>query len=265
MLKKLLGVNLCIVIAAAIVTVTGLAYHYVDHSWVFAPEISQAAVGALSGVNSRAMTGWAYSQTPIGVRTKANGQPETAMYAAEYPIYGDNHLSTDISDDIADGGVPLLLQWDKRWGYRLYGTNFMGNNGCGPTALAIVYAGLTGKSDWDPYSIAMYSIDQGLYYPNRGTFLELMSKGGKHLGLKVYEYGKKEKDIKKGLEKGQLMICHVVSGDFTTGGHFIVLTGMTYDGQVEIRDPNSAERSQQLWDFERIMEQTTTVWGYAVK
>jgi hypothetical protein len=44
---------------------------------------------------------------------------------------------------------------------------------------------------------------------------------------------------KAALENGQVVIA-LVNGDsmFTTGGHFIVLTGLTDDGKVLVNDPN---------------------------
>ena len=48
------------------------------------------------------------------------------------------------------------------------------------------------------------------------------------------------------LENGEPVICSMRPGDFTTKGHFIVLVGME-DGKIRVHDPNSAQRSSQLW------------------
>ena len=36
----------------------------------------------------------------------------------------------NIQNDLKDNQMPLLLQWDERWGYRYYGDQMMAINGC---------------------------------------------------------------------------------------------------------------------------------------
>lgn len=267
MLKKVFEVLLCTLLAIAIAVGTVVAYMYLHQKWIFAPpppQVGLPVAGALYGAQTEPNKGWYYAKCPALIRDKVDTYPETLEFAANYIWYGDNHLSTDISSDVTAGEVPLLLQWDKRWGYRYYGSNFMGNNGCGPTALCIVYAGLTANTDKSPYDIAMYALDEGLYWAMQGTHRDLMTKGAAHLGLTVEELRKDEAAIREGLQEGRLMIAHVTEGDFTVGGHFIVFVGFDEDGMLQIRDPNSRENTARTWDFARVMEQTTTVWSYGV-
>ena len=49
-------------------------------------------------------------------------------------------------------------------------------------------------------------------------------------------------------------------GDFTTTGHFILLVG-TEDGKIQVRDPNSTKRSEQLWDYETLEYQINNLWA----
>ena len=51
-------------------------------------------------------------------------------------------------------------------------------------------------------------------------------------------------------------------GDFTTTGHFIVLVGIE-DGKIKVNDPNSKERSNLLWDYERLEYQIKTLWEFS--
>lgn len=41
--------------------------------------------------------------------------------------------------------IPLLLQWDQRWGYVSYGSSDIALSGCAPTCLSMVIVGLTGN------------------------------------------------------------------------------------------------------------------------
>ena len=217
---------------------------------------------ALHGCGYPIAPAWHYAATPQLIRNKAEIYPEAAEFSAGYFKYGLTNQDMDITADVVEGEVPLLLQWDKRWGYELYGTNYMGNNACGPTALAIVYAGLTGKTDQTPYDIAQYAVGQGMYVSGQGTRWELMEVGGTHLGLRVQRLWKDENAIKAGLLDGKLMIVYVRKGDFTVGGHFIVIAGTTDDNKLIVRDPNSRENSAVTWDFDRVMEQSGCWWQF---
>lgn len=52
----------------------------------------------------------------------AQNNAEAADFVADYPNR-QNYLgqSIDLASDVLIGQVPLLLQWDKRWGYESYG------------------------------------------------------------------------------------------------------------------------------------------------
>ena len=63
------------------------------------------------------------------------------------------------------------------------------------------------------------------------------------------------------LEAGQPIICSMRPGDFTTAGHFIVLTG-TQDGLLCVVDPNSPARSASLWEYSRLEPQIKNLWAY---
>ena len=52
---------------------------------------------------------------------------------------------------------PLLLQWDKRWGYAPYGGSIIGLSGCGPTCLSMVLITLTGNETQTPAQVAQFS------------------------------------------------------------------------------------------------------------
>ena len=48
-------------------------------------------------------------------------------------------------------------------------------------------------------------------------------------------------------------------GEFTSNGHFIVLTGLQ-NGRLKINDPNSRKNSEKTWDIDQVLEQTKAVW-----
>ena len=258
---------LCVILTLIIVCTGLVGYAHRKKLWMFAEEVPTVGFPvemAITGGSEGAEPAWHYAFAPSYIREKAYYTPEAIAWPAEYFYYHNKDFNMDISNDVTEGEFPVLLQWDKRWGYELYGTNFMGNNGCGPTALTIVYAGLTGKTDWNPYSLAMYSIDHDLYVPNVGTKWIFMEEGGAYLGLTVDKIGEELELAKPALEAGKVLVCKVGPGDFTSGGHFIVVTKLLDNNQVEVRDPNSRNKSAVTWDFDQIIAQTEYVWAYSL-
>jgi hypothetical protein len=221
----------------------------------------EAVIRAFAADNG--LTFWDY---PVKVVQMLERNPETVDFVLSYPLkYNTVEENIDMSEYEDDEGVPLFMQWDTRWGYRIYGNNYMAINGCGPTALSIVYTGLTGKTDVSPYDVSVYAIERDMYVPSVGTKWNMMLYGGIDYGLKVEELVEDFEKARAAIEAGKVLVCKVGPGDFTTGGHFIVLTEIDADGMVTVRDPNSMDRSMRKWDFDRIMEQTDFVWSYTTK
>ncbi len=167
----------------------------------------------------------------------------------------------DISKDMT-GGIPRLFQTDSRWKKKTYGTNVMEINGCGPTCLSMVYCGLTGDTDWNPYAVAKMAEEKGYYVSGVGTSWELMTDGAKRLGLQAEQVAFSENAIRDALEFGQPIICAMGPGDFTTEGHFIVLIDVDEEGKILVNDPNSKELSEKAWELERLMGQMKNLWKY---
>lgn len=268
--KKLNPVELVICLfLTLVIAVTGLVgYTHGKKIWIFEvalPPVSEASEAAMLGGFDGMEPAWHYAFAPESVRSKVDTCPEALEWAAEFYYLWDKVVDDDITADVVDGEYPMFIQWDQRWGYRLYGNNYMANNGCGPTALSIVYAGLTGKSDVTPHDLAVYSINNGLYVPTVGTRWDMMLYGGEYLGLKVEALNMDWDKAKAALQAGKPLICKVGPGDFTTGGHFIVVTSIDENDQVTVRDPNSKLRSEELWDFDRVTSQTDYAWAYSLK
>lgn len=154
--------------------------------------------------------------------------------------------------------LPYFNQLDKRWGNLSYGSGTIKGSGCGPTSLAMVLAGLTGRSDINPKTMADWSLKNGHRAEGAGSYWSLMSSGGKAFGLDVSTVSRKDPNsIMKALSEGNPIIVSMGKGHFTQGGHFIVLTGVTADGRITVQDPASQKRSNQTWDLGLIMNESS--------
>lgn len=186
------------------------------------------------------------------------------MYEGVVSVFRHNDSEfIDISMDMK-GGIPKLYQWDTRWKNENYGTSEMEISGCGPTCLSMVCCGLTGDTKWNPYAVAKMAEERGYYVPGVGTSWDLMTDGAKRLGLKSEQLSLSERTIRSELEKGHPIICAMGPGDFTTEGHFIVLTGVDEDGRIFLNDPNSEKLSERTWELDRLMSQMKNLWCYNI-
>ncbi len=185
---------------------------------------------------------------------------ETVDFVFDYLEKKDT-TPADTVGEVVQGQIPLLLQWDERWGYAFYADDMIAVNGCGPTAIAMVAAGLTGDNTVTPYKVAQFSAENGYYAGDSGTSWILMTDGAQQFGIYGEEMGLSEGEVFSALENGHPIICSMRPGDFTTTGHFIVLTGIE-DGKIRVNDPNSRVRSERLWDYSRLEYQINNLWVY---
>lgn len=184
---------------------------------------------------------------------------ETVDFVYDYPRKKKSKPANSIGK-VKKGEIPKLLQWDERWGYAKYSDNIIAINGCGPTALAMVAAGLTGDDTITPYKVAKYAAKNGYYVEGTGSSWSLMTEGSEHFGVQGSELVLDQNIIFSELEDGHPIICSMRPGDFTTTGHFIVLARIR-NGKIQVNDPNSKKRSK-LWDYDRLEHQISNLWVF---
>lgn len=190
--------------------------------------------------------------------------PETRQFVMDYLTDAGKNVEIDLEDEVEKGTIPLFLQWDKRWGYETYGSDFLAVTGCGPTCLSMVACGLTGETKWDPLAVAHMAEEDGYYVEGAGSSWELMSEGAAKMGLSVENVIYDGEHIIEALKSGIPIICIMRPGDFTASGHFIVLTGVDDDGRVSVCDPNSKINSGKTWDVNDLLPQIKNLWGYSL-
>lgn len=130
--------------------------------------------------------------------------------------------------------VPLYNQRDyPHTPYGDYGT--VSSHGCGIACLSMVATYLTGSPDYDIETLAEQF---GNYNTEHGSYWILFEDSAEVLGLDFQERTYSWKTVMEALENGQVVIALQGEGLFTSGGHYIVLTGLTEDGKIMVNDPN---------------------------
>lgn len=203
--------------------------------------------------------GLSLSEWPEELLDLLEKNPETQDFVLNFPIKKDLGPEIDLSEYLDSSEVPLLLQWDERWGYSQYAGELMGLSGCGPTCLSMVCLYLLDDASYTPQYIAEFATENGYSVSGNGSSWTLISEGGEKLGLDVTEIPLDENRIIRNLEVGNPIICVVGPGFFTSTGHFIVMTEYE-DGYVKVNDPNSPNRSEQTWKLTEVMEQIRNLW-----
>lgn len=198
-----------------------------------------------------------------GTPSQASGSehPSTAGIMQSKAI--DHQIVSTPRSEWRKGAVPVLFQTDAEWASVPYADGSISTHGCGPTCLSMVYVALTGATDLDPRDMAEFSELNGFLDGGVTSWL-LMSQGAALLGLDSVEVPASAESVEGHLLAGEPVICSVHEGDFTTEGHFIVLAGLNADGTVEIRDPNSEDRTNMSWDLGRVISQCDNIWAFSV-
>lgn len=187
------------------------------------------------------------------------GNPEMTEFLYGY-LTTDGSVTGGFTDEEQPEDYPLFLQFDPRWGYMQYGkTGNLGSSGCGPACLSMAIFYLTGNRECTPDAIAQYSLDHNYYVEGVGTAWTLMTAAPKEYGLKSYQIKWSEKNLKTELDRGNIIICSVRPGDFTSGGHFIVIYGYDENG-FKINDPKCVYRSRLSWTYEQIQDDIKGAW-----
>ena len=250
--RKRLGLLAVLLVIAAVgaVKLTGI-WREVSFYWT---EHSQAELAVKAYAEEKGISYGEYPQSLIELMER---NPETAGFVLNYPFRQEENI--DMSEFDRREGVPLMMQWDTRWGYMKYGSDVVGLTGCGPVCLAMAGYYVTGDEKFSPDKMVEFSLANGYCSYGNGTSWTLISEGGVKLGLDVTEIPLVKKRIMDNLEAGNPIICAMGPGDFTSSGHYIVLVGEE-DGKIRVNDPNSRANSEKRWTYEEMEGQFRNLW-----
>lgn len=195
-----------------------------------------------------------------------------AKVQADSAVIADKNDSSAASIDdsgyptvkTGNANVPHLYQWDQRWGYAVYSSSAFGLTGCGPTAMAIAYQGVTGKTDIDPFDMGKLAYDMGFmaqFEGTDGTFLEMIAP---QLGMECEYIDFSEEGLRDAFNRGLVVIDNMGDGYFSHyGGHYLVLTGLDDQGKIVMNDPYSAVNSRKTWDVDFILGETRALYAFS--
>lgn len=158
-----------------------------------------------------------------------------------------------------DGETQVVYynQLDERWKNLPYGTDDIGGYACGPTSMSIVVSSLTSETI-DPPHMAQWAYENGYWASKSGSYHTLIPGAASSWGLACEGCSPSEPQrIVDALADGKLVVALMTKGHFTKSGHFIVLRGVTSEGEILVADPASYQRSNQTWDLSIILNEAS--------
>ncbi len=193
---------------------------------------------------------------------------QTLEFVMNYPLKYGKEQTIDISGYADTPGVPLFIQWDQQWGYKDYVGNVAGLSGCGPTCMSMVMYHFTRDPNMHPAYMMDFAQSNSAYATVGGaTLWGFFKQGGAELGLTVkemtYDDLHIERNMKRLLESGKVLVVNVGPGIFTEIGHYMVIAGYE-DGKFIINDPNSPANSAKRWEFSEFQKELKMGWIFSM-
>ena len=130
--------------------------------------------------------------------------------------------------------IPHYLQTD--YGNIPYGGGSIASSGCGPTSFAMIASYLTDTTITPADAVAWCG--NSYYMPGVGTYWSYFQAAANHSGCGSVTQTSDANQVLQALSEGHPVISSQRAGLFTSGGHFIVLRGVTADSKVLVNDPN---------------------------
>lgn len=128
-----------------------------------------------------------------------------------------------------------------------YGDSNIRRSGCGIACISMVFTYLLDEE----VNIEELAQKYFRYKVDGGSCYTLFPDSAEDYGVTIVKQTSNWEEIMFALEEGHVAIVNVRAPSiFTTGGHYIVLSGITEDGRILVRDPN-------LYNF--------SIWNYPVR
>ena len=181
--------------------------------------------------------------------------------------YGDNKYQVfrvNSSSSCASGKFVWYAQFLEPWAsvkYTVDGvTSTIGEDGCGPTAFAMLANMLLSK-EVTPKDTIKVAADTHSIIPGAGSIGSVLTKNlAEHYGLewKKLDNSSRDasmKDITKHLKEGwMVMTAGAGSTPYTSGGHYVGIREITNDGKWLLADSGHSEDvSKKSWDPKDVM------------
>ena len=207
---------------------------------------------ALQGYNfGSAYIDWAMER--YGGYTKENAAAYSDMMCSRpgwnYSVYGDKdyvdhvlryYVIMSTGGNYPANGMQIPLYIQTEYSNIPYGSGSIADCGCGPTAFAMIASYLTDSAITPADAVAWCG--NAYYSFGYGTKWSYFQAASDHFGCGTVTTTTDANTVLQSLSQGCPVISSQMPGLFTSGGHFIVLRGVTANGKVLVNDPNDSDQ-----------------------
>lgn len=163
---------------------------------------------------------------------------------------------------VPQGEYPLLYAFDTRWGYLPYADGILGVTGSGPVALSMASMGLSGKTTYDPSTIAQSISNAKLASGTTGMDDSFLVNHAADAGLVATIVESSSDGIYSPLAESQPVVIKLKadSGVGSNYAHWALVTRLNSDNSITVYDPTSAIASSHSWSLGAIASRCDTAY-----
>lgn len=164
--------------------------------------------------------------------------------------YGDQHYPEHVlryysiqqgTGILPEGGLPIPV-YNQNDYQEPYGRGTIAGYGCGPSSFSMVVSYLKNQAI-SPADVVAWC-GNSYYVPGQGTSWNFFGEAAAHYGIGPVTTTTSPEAVLRALQEGRPVISSQGPGLFTSGGHYIVLRGITAEGKILVNDPNDNEQKQ---------------------
>lgn len=201
------------------------------------------AIVSPSGASNKNLT-WKSSNPKVAV-VNQNGKV-TALKAGKttVTVRSSNGKTAKCTVTVTGSNImkiPNIKQNDPKYSsytFPVHSGSSIAANGCGIVSTTMVIQYLTGKKV-SVQTVATWADNNG-HFNGIGSNGTLFPAAAKKWKVGTTKTTKNLNTVIKALQNGRPVISYQGAGLFTSGGHFIVLTGVDSKGKIHVNDPNGS-------------------------
>ena len=183
-----------------------------------------------AGVKKPVVSGGDYESGSSGGSSSGGDYSGSATPSEAGPLTNVKYL---------EGGMPIPLYYQQDYkdvSLRPGTSKTVSSSGCGFTSCAMIVSYLLDKKITPREFVGDWS--RKYYVYNQGMSWGLPQAAATHNGLGSVESTTSSARMVEALRNNQPVMSSQSAGLFTSGGHLIVLRGVTADGKILVNDPN---------------------------
>jgi hypothetical protein len=168
---------------------------------------------------------------------------------------------------VPQGEYPKLYTFDPRWGYATYADGIIGSTGSGPVALSIASMGLSGKTTYDPATIAQAVTSAKLASGTTGMDDSFLTNHASEAGLAATSVEASSDGIYIPLAEDGVPVVIKLKSDSGIGSnnaHWAVVISLNSDNSITVYDPTSAIATSHTWSLGAVASKTDTAYSVTV-